>query len=227
MHFLALQHTYSHVQAALVNEQLVMHEIQCSKIEAGSRLMSMLSDLLTQHNLTWKDLSFIAANQGPGPFTTMRVVIATINGIAFATGLPLIGIDGLDAFLDEHAGTKLPITLILLNAFNQDVYYALAANGKRSKGTMNCKQLLTTVAQQFPTNSICCLGQGVPVFMQDISHILGSRALIPDPLPEQCSLKMIAHHALKKWERKEGLSQQLLPLYLKKQTSAGTTVIFQ
>ncbi len=50
--------------------------------------------------LRFLDLAFIAAHQGPAPFTTLRVCLTTVNGFAFATGMPLIGINGLQELVE-------------------------------------------------------------------------------------------------------------------------------
>ena len=57
--------------------------------------------MLKQHALTFSGLAFIAAHQGPAPFTTLRVCLTTVNGFAFATQVPLIGVNGLKELVDE------------------------------------------------------------------------------------------------------------------------------
>ena len=43
--------------------------------------------------LTLGDVTLLAVGLGPGPFTGLRVGLATIEGLpAFATGLPVVGV---------------------------------------------------------------------------------------------------------------------------------------
>ncbi len=94
------------------------------KKTVSAYLMQSILDLLREHTLTFSDLSFIAAHSGPAPFTTLRVGIATANGIGFATGLPLMGINGLEALSKIY-----PEYTVILNAFCDDIY--IGKNGKR------------------------------------------------------------------------------------------------
>ena len=107
--FLAIQNSYHDIQIALFDPTSltelgrigVLDSLCASKIEASKMLAPLVGQLLTQNSLALSDLKFIAANRGPGPFTTLRTVLASVNGLAFATKLPLIGVDSLDAMLHE------------------------------------------------------------------------------------------------------------------------------
>lgn len=122
--FLAINSTYQHVQIALYNDDSLIAQHQEHKYRASKNLIPLIDSLLLGNNLKLADINFICINKGPGPFTTLRTVITTINGISFAAGTPLIGINCLDAFLQEYKNPDYPHTVILLNAFGQDVYFA-------------------------------------------------------------------------------------------------------
>ena len=53
-------------------------------VRASAQLLPLIDQLLVQHECELSDLDFIALDQGPGAFTSLRVVLTTINGIAFA-----------------------------------------------------------------------------------------------------------------------------------------------
>jgi tRNA threonylcarbamoyladenosine biosynthesis protein TsaB len=57
--------------------------------------------------LTLGDVTLLAVGLGPGPFTGLRVGLATIEGLAFATGLPVVGVSGLDALAVGAARTDV------------------------------------------------------------------------------------------------------------------------
>src|SRR5678815_2876000 len=63
----------------------------------GQRLPGDLMRLLDRHNLRVGDIDLFAVAAGPGSFTGLRIGIATMQGLAFASGKPLIGISALDA----------------------------------------------------------------------------------------------------------------------------------
>ena len=49
-----------------------------------------------------------------------------------------------------------------------------------------------------------------------LQESFGNQAYIPDPLLQYCSVQQIGIMGLRNWQSKQGLAQQLLPLYLKK-----------
>jgi len=63
----------------------------------GMRLPGDALAALEACGLTLGDVTLLAVGLGPGPFTGLRVGLATIEGLAFATGLPVVGVSGLDA----------------------------------------------------------------------------------------------------------------------------------
>jgi tRNA A37 threonylcarbamoyladenosine modification protein TsaB len=49
---------------------------------------------LEKQDLTWKDLSGLVVFKGPGSFTGLRIGITVMNSLAYANGLPIVGITG-------------------------------------------------------------------------------------------------------------------------------------
>jgi tRNA threonylcarbamoyladenosine biosynthesis protein TsaB len=214
--FLAIQHTFTNVEVALCRDNTISELIHIDKLEASKILVPELDALLKRNKITLSEIQFIAANQGPGPFTTLRVVIATINGISFTRKIPLIGIDGLEAMAQEYSDSAYPQTAILLNAFSAEVYFALQTPHKDLEtGYENNTHFFERIKQQIPTEPIRFLGNAVQLYHNEIQNIFGSQAYIPEQLPQTCSLNQIARMGLMRWNNKEDFSTQLLPLYLK------------
>lgn len=63
----------------------------------AARLPGDALALLDPLGLTLRDVDVFAVCLGPGAFTGLRVGIASAQGLAFATGRPIIGISALDA----------------------------------------------------------------------------------------------------------------------------------
>lgn len=216
--FLSIQHTYHTVQAALFRDQKVIDIAEIGKEVAGKHIIQLLDNLLLKNNVQLDDISFIATNQGPGPFTTLRIVIASVNGLSFTGKIPLIGIDGLEAFLIEAHDSNYPNTVILLNAFNKDVYFTIenATTKKSEKGYKNIASLLTELHANMNGQKIRFIGNAVPLYRTEIENIFGHQAFIPDPVPHTCSIEQIGIMGFKQWQKNPLGVQQLLPLYLKK-----------
>lgn len=190
--------------------------IELDKTNASKECIIALQELLKQSKIQFEDLAFIAANQGPGPFTTLRVVIATINGLSFARKIPLIGINALEAFLQEYDQQSYENKVVLLNAFGDDLYYGIQIDTSSIDiGCASTQSVVLQIAQKIPHNPILFLGNGIQRCQAIIQTTFGNRAHFLTPNPETVSLQQIAQMGLAKWAKQQDLSFQLQPLYFK------------
>lgn len=217
--FVAIQHTYDGIELALFRGQALLAQETMSKFNASSVLIPTLDKTLKAHELRLSDLEFIAANYGPGPFTTLRVVITSINGIAFASKIPLVGVNGLLALISEYTDPSCDRTICMLNAFNQDVYYAYYDNQNTLvNGAANGEQFLREIAHLFASiEKIQFLGNAVDTHRALIQELFEERAVIPAVVPATCSVIQIGLTGYEQWQRNEGITHQLIPCYLKMQ----------
>lgn len=220
MTYLAISNTYDEVQIALCVDQTIVARTAINKIYASPRLIPEIDTLLTNHNFQLADLSFIVANVGPGPFTTLRAVLATVNGIQAASSIPLIGIDSLDALVQEYSDPAHPLTIALLNAFNQDVYYAIrdTRTNTYTQGCQNSSEFIDTLTNYCSNGSVQFLGNGALLHHDKIIKACGSHIAMPTPMPETCSVDQIAHMGLEAWNAGGHFDKPLAPHYLKSAT---------
>ncbi len=218
--FLTIQNTYHDVQLALFNKTLLLEQSNIDKKQASKMLTVELKQLLAHHSIALQKLPFIAVNQGPGPFTTLRVVIACVNGLSFASNIPLIGVDAFDAMLAEWNDPAYPITIVLFNAFSEDVYFAIQQPKTPICKGYNNIDLLLEQCTDLP-GTIRFIGNGTQLYAQKIKDSLGDRAYIPEPTADcssvnYSSIAQIAKLGYQQWNTVKKGSRQLLPLYLKK-----------
>jgi tRNA threonylcarbamoyl adenosine modification protein YeaZ len=76
------------------------------------------------------DLNAIVVGCGPGPFTGLRVGMATAAAYGHALGLPVYGVCSLDAIGGQTAGEVLVVT----DARRREVYWARYRDGVRVDG---------------------------------------------------------------------------------------------
>jgi tRNA threonylcarbamoyladenosine biosynthesis protein TsaB len=220
INFLGIQSTYQTVDLAIFSDTHLREMQSIHKNQASALLIPTLDTLLKKHECALNNLNFIAVNQGPSPFTTLRVVISSANGISFATKIPLIGVDAFDAFLDEQSNQKFPNTVILLNAFNKDVYFCIQKQQTViHKGYKNIFKLLEELKKIFTHQTIRFIGNGATLYKKDIGMLLENQAYIPQLNPQTCAIKYVGLHGLTKWNKQEGITTQLLPLYFKQALS--------
>jgi tRNA threonylcarbamoyl adenosine modification protein YeaZ len=214
--FLTLQSTYTGIEIGIfVDGKQVAYATE-TKFNATKNFTILMERLLGDAQTSLSELDFIAVNSGPAPFTTLRTVMASVNGLAFATHIPLIGVSGLEAFLQEHTNDKWSCTLYLLNAFAGAVYYGIEVDGTLEKiGCMALDDMLTFLATRFPIGTIRFLGNGTILYALRIKEFFGDRAFIPAIIPEGPTLSFVAAHAYHQWRSGYQGVSQLLPLYLK------------
>lgn len=101
-------------------------------------LMPMVEEVLAEADLAPHDLDTIAATQGPGSFTGVRIAIAAARGLALTSGASLYGTDSLTVMarraLSEGLGPEGPFA-VAVDARRGMVYFGLfAPDGSRLDG---------------------------------------------------------------------------------------------
>lgn len=80
--------------------------------------------------LTMGDIDAVVVGCGPGPFTGLRIGMATAAAFGHALGIPVYGVCSLDAIGGQTAGEVLVIT----DARRREVYWARYRDGVRTDG---------------------------------------------------------------------------------------------
>lgn len=80
--------------------------------------------------ISFADLSAVVVGCGPGPFTGLRVGMATAAAYGHALGIPVYGVCSLDAVAPGTAGELLVVT----DARRREVYWARYVDGVRVAG---------------------------------------------------------------------------------------------
>lgn len=92
---------------------------------AGQRhselLLGMVDELLGSRGLRVGKLDGIAFGQGPGSFTGLRIACGAAQGLAFAAGLPVAGIDTLLAMAQA---TQAERVVCCMDARMREIYHA-------------------------------------------------------------------------------------------------------
>jgi tRNA threonylcarbamoyladenosine biosynthesis protein TsaB len=83
--------------------------------------LPMLERLLAQQRMVMAELEAVAFGAGPGAFTGLRIACGIAQGLAYARGLPVIGISTLEALADECGA---PRVVACLDARMGEVYYS-------------------------------------------------------------------------------------------------------
>lgn len=223
---MSIHGSYNKLEVALFRDTTCLKVVAKHDIKASSHLIPIIDQVLMDHTLSLTDLSFIAVDKGPGAFTSLRVTIATINGIAFANHIPLLSVSGLDALWQEVLTFNDPAVgastvVCLLNAYNDDVYYLIGKSGATpSVGCRKIEAVCTDLHALGDRHPFICVGDGVRIYRNVIDQILGGRVQLASPflsLPSAQQIGLIAHNM---WIACQRGDLQITPLYLKTQLFA-------
>lgn len=153
-----------------------------SKETHSRRLTATIKWLMQRLGAEWSDLDLLAVSLGPGSFTGLRIGIATVKGLAFALGLPLIGVPTLDALASHVIACKGDIVCPVLDARKSEVYtalYQIRNSGELEKispyQVISPEQLAVFVPYG---QRVLLLGGGLLLYKDIFVRGLGNRAVI-------------------------------------------------
>jgi len=154
--------------AIKIAEQTWM-DIQVAPQQQSKLILQMCEQLLQQVNINLADIDIFAFGKGPGSFTGLRIAASVIQGLAFATNKPIVGVSTLQALAQQaYELTKTPRVLALLDARMQEVYcggYSIASNGIMQAEYPDCVQCPKQIT--YTAIDVClAVGEGVRTYQQ-------------------------------------------------------------
>jgi len=127
--------TSTRVAVGLARDEQVL----CTRLVGDDRshvelLTPCIHEVLASAGLSLADVTRIGVGVGPGPFTGLRVGVATAEILGQALGIPVIGVCSLDAIALRHTGAPGEF-VVVIDARRHEVYWArYDATGLRVDG---------------------------------------------------------------------------------------------
>lgn len=143
----------------------------------SSRLLHTIDTVCRHSGYRIADVAGLAVNQGPGAFTSLRVGLATAQGLAMASGKPLVGCNAFDALISMVTGWEGVICPVI-EARRGEVYAAFyrcqdATVTVTMPGTVLSPATLCTLV----TERTLFLGTGVHPYRTLFTTTLGAQAI--------------------------------------------------
>jgi len=170
---------------ALVDETQILASFYLRQAPTlSSHLLRIIDLVCGQMGCRLDDLEGLAVSLGPGGFTSLRVGLATAQGLAMATGKPLVGcsaFEALVAWAEGWNGTICPV----LEARRGEVYAAFyhrqgAAMHETIPGMVTTPDTLCTMV----TERTLFVGSGVRTYGALWVATLGTQAVCLESAPE-------------------------------------------
>ncbi|HAT1233339.1 TPA: tRNA (adenosine(37)-N6)-threonylcarbamoyltransferase complex dimerization subunit type 1 TsaB [Corynebacterium striatum] len=163
----------------------------------NEQLIPTVEELLQTTSLTYTDLDAIVVGCGPGPFTGLRVGMATASALGDALSIPVHGVCTHDAIAASAAAQGR--TLVATDARRKEIYWATYEDGQRVEGPDVVKPAEIHVAVDaviIPDNLVAKL----PEELQNLSHTAAN--------PRPAGLVAVANL--------DAAPEPLTPLYLRR-----------
>lgn len=165
-------------------------------------LTTLIAETLAESGVSRSDIDAVVVGTGPGPFTGLRVGMATAAGFADALGVPAYGVCSLDAI--AAAADRRGTIVVVTDARRREVYWARYLDGRRVHGP----QVAAPSAVQAELNGVAVdLALGSPTHVESVGLSAGEIAV-----PSVSGLVSSAADAIRAGDEPPAL----VPLYLRR-----------
>jgi tRNA threonylcarbamoyladenosine biosynthesis protein TsaB len=170
-------------------------------------LIPQVGALLAAQGVDWSALDRLAVTVGPGSFTGLRVGLAAAQGLALATGLPVVGITTLEVFATHAAQTLAPqglprLVVATVDARRDDVYgqaFLQKSDGLtplRDPQSIPCDGFAAQVTDWLglcpPQTGLLVCGDALDLLSEQIAAALSSAQTLPSPMADIATLAALA-----------------------------------
>ena len=93
---LAIDTSNALCSAALSIDSRIALRFSDQERQHARRLLPMIAELLAEQNQQLTALDVIAIVSGPGSFTGLRIGAGVAQGLAFGSGVPVVGVSALE-----------------------------------------------------------------------------------------------------------------------------------
>lgn len=176
-------------------------------------LIPEVDQLLRLNGRALADLHAVAVAVGPGSFNGLRVGLSVAKGLAYALGLPLVGVGTLDATAYPHTGTRAPIRALVLAGRGRAVF----ADFRYRNGTWRRLSELRNVpvaelAEGLTERTVIVGDMGAPLASELASAPL---AVVPPPALRARRPAYLAEIGFRRWQAGDlDVLEALEPVYV-------------
>jgi tRNA threonylcarbamoyladenosine biosynthesis protein TsaB len=187
------------------------------KLTHSEVLLSFIDRLLRDLNLKLEDIDGFSISIGPGSFTGLRIGLATVKGLAFSSGKPVVGVPTLDALAFLSRGCRYPVVPII-DAKKYQIYAAVyhTQDNKIERKTPYLVMDLEDLIKKLP-EEVVFTGPKIEIFRSQLKKAMGKKAHFisgEKTLPSGAAVAYLGWQKLKE-NKKEDLSS-LVPIYVRK-----------
>ena len=210
MLILAFESSAKAAGTALVKDgALIASYTQCTALTHSRTLLPMAEDMLKNTEYKLSDVDLIACAKGPGSFTGIRIGVATVKGLAWASGKPVAGVSTLEsmAWNGLAAGGKI---CCCMDARRGQIYNALFEI-KGGRPERLCEDRAIALEDIEFENNMFLVGDGAEL----TARFLDSKGIKYRLAPENLRMQSAWGVAMAAMSEQPCSGEELLPVYLR------------
>jgi tRNA threonylcarbamoyladenosine biosynthesis protein TsaB len=164
--------------ALLEGERIFLEQVLVSSQTHNRRLLKCIDEALGLLGWGYDDLDGFAVTSGPGSFTGLRIGLATMKTLAWASGKPFVAIPSLDVLAAGLASSSLPICP-LVDAHKKEVYGCLyhPVPGGEVRPVGPCRALAVETVPSLVREQTLFCGDGWLLYQRPPKDLLGPLAV--------------------------------------------------
>ena len=137
----------------------------------AEKIVLLIEEAVEKSGKTFGDLDAVAVSEGPGSYTGLRIGVSTAKGFAFGLGIPLIGINTLQALASavslEFGERVIPV----IDARRMEVYCQIFDERNKALSSIESKVLDENSFQdELSQRTVVFVGDAVEKVKLVISH---------------------------------------------------------
>lgn len=109
-------------------DQLIHQAKETQKNQSADKINLLINEVMSQSELSFKDLSAIAISGGPGSYTGLRIGVSVAKGLAYALKIPLIHVEtfiAMKAQLEQEHESDFDRYIPMIDARRMDAFTAI------------------------------------------------------------------------------------------------------
>ena len=220
MPYLALDTSSEHLSLALSTEQGIVGRDWLVGQKHAELTLPTLATMLAELGVQMHDIEGIAFGNGPGSFTGLRIACGITQGLAFARGIPVLGISTLEALAQ---GSDADQVIACIDARMNQVYYACYQRDGAQWRTVHPAMVCDPTDIALPEGGNWHgVGSGFAAYVDALKTKLGDKLASADPsrFPLACDILALA---LPRFAAGEGIAaQDASLLYLRDKVALKT-----
>jgi len=164
--------------ALQVDERIVEREIATPRAQTAV-VLALVDQLLTEVGAKVDDLEALVFGRGPGSFTGLRVAAAVVQGLGFATGVPIVGVSSLQALAQRRLEERsFELALCCIDARMGEVYVGSYRADAGLVAAESAEMLVPPAQVRQPAGAFVALGDGFDSFATELGGVIaGANAI--------------------------------------------------